>query len=235
MAAAPPLWHYQGNNLNPALLSHPTTSRNGVGPDLAPPPLLCPKSPGGPERRSKWPVPREPIRLAPPLELPPDYTQLRHGLRVGALTVVLSLLSYWIISRFFVIAVIVQGASMLPTLHDGERLLLNRWIYHYRQPQRGDVVVIRDPGHCDYAVKRIVGMPLDSLDLKGGEVYVNGKQFDEPYLKEGTRTVAPDGKDRLILIGKDRYFVLGDNRPISEDSRYYGSVRRDQIVGVITD
>ena len=157
------------------------------------------------------------------------------SLWVGGSTVILCLMSYWIIARFIVVGVIVQGTSMQPTLQDGDRLLLNRWAYHYREPRRGDVVVIKDPGHCDYAVKRIVGLPLDTLQLKKGQVYLNGKPFAESYLALGTRTFTPDGRDQMIMIGQNRYFVLGDNRNISEDSRYYGSVRREQIVGVITN
>jgi len=154
---------------------------------------------------------------------------------VGGSTVFLCVVSYWVIARFIVVGVIVQGTSMQPALHDGDRLLLNRWAYHYREPRRGDVVVIKDPGHCDYAVKRIVGLPLDTLQLKSGNVYLNGKPFSESYLALGTRTYTPDGKDQMIMLGEKRYFVLGDNRNVSEDSRYYGSVRRDQIVGVITN
>ena len=81
----------------------------------------------------------------------------------------------------------------------------------------------------------IVGLPLDTLQLKKGQVYLNGKPFSESYLARGTRTFTPDGRDQMIMIGQNRYFVLGDNRNISEDSRYYGSVRREQIVGVITN
>ena len=120
---------------------------------------------------------------------------------------------------------------MLPTLRDGDRFLLNRLVYHYRQPQRGDVVVIKDPGHTDYAVKRIVGMPLDSLRLKNGRVYVNDKPFSEPYLTGGTQTFTPDSRENWIMIGQNSFFVLGDNRAVSEDSRYYGAVRREQIIG----
>lgn len=148
---------------------------------------------------------------------------------------VLSLASYYIVSHYVLTGVVVEGASMTPTLHDGDRYLLNRLAYHYREPRRGDLVVIRDPGHADYAVKRIVGLPLDVLQLKDGRIYLNGKQLSEPYLNEGTRTFSADKKEHLIVVGQDHFFVLGDNRGISEDSRFYGAVRRDQIVGVIAD
>jgi signal peptidase I len=78
-------------------------------------------------------------------------------------------------------------------------------------------------------------LPLDSLRLRSGCLYLNDKLFSEPYLAQGTQTQSSDGREHLIMIGKDRYFVLGDNRNISEDSRYYGSVRREQIIGLIRD
>src|SRR5436190_4760663 len=86
----------------------------------------------------------------------------------------LGLASYYLISNYFVQSVQVVGSSMTPTLHDSEFYLLNRWIYHVRQPRRTDVVVIRDPSaHC-YSVKRVVGVAGDSVFLSNGEVYLNG-------------------------------------------------------------
>jgi signal peptidase I len=158
-----------------------------------------------------------------------------NALSIGFIVCALSVLSYYAVSRYIVTAVVVQGASMLPTLHDGDRFLLNRWAYLMHAPQRGDVVVIKDPGHSDYAVKRIVGLPHDVVRLRDGKLFLNGKLFSEPYLSKGTITLTVDGKEHQIMLGPDRYFVLGDNRNISEDSRYYGSVRRDQIVGILTE
>jgi signal peptidase I len=131
--------------------------------------------------------------------------------------------------------VIVQGRSMVPTLQDGERYLLDRWSYNYRSPERGDVVVLRDPGHPDLAIKRIVGMPGDTIHLREGTVRVNGKRFIEPYLSRGMRTYTPDLKDRLVLLGENQYFVLGDNRGVSEDSRYYGPIHRHRILGCLSE
>lgn len=145
----------------------------------------------------------------------------------------LSAASFYVASHHIVSGVVVQGRSMTPTLQDGERYILNRLAYHYRIPVRGEVVVLRDPGHDDYAVKRIVALPCDSVHLKNGVVYINGQKLDEPYLTPGTQTYAPDLKDQLIVIGKDHYFVLGDNRSNSEDSRFYGAIRRDQLIGCL--
>jgi signal peptidase I len=144
-----------------------------------------------------------------------------------------SLLSYYLVSQYVVAAVVVQGRSMLPTLRDGERCVLNRLAYHYRNPQRDELVVIHDPGHRDLAVKRVIALPGETVQLKDGAVFVNGVRRDEPFLAPGTRTFTPNLKDLLLIVGQDQYFVLGDNRRNSEDSRHYGAVARNRIIGLL--
>ena len=146
---------------------------------------------------------------------------------------ILSTISYFVVSRFIVTAVIVQGKSMAPTLADGDECLLNRLAYLRHPPSRGDLVVLKDPGHKDCAVKRIIALPCEAVHLKQGAIYVNGKRLFEPYLSAGTRTLSADAQDRFFVIGKDEYFVMGDNRANSEDSRCYGPVHRDWIVGAL--
>ena len=146
----------------------------------------------------------------------------------------LSVISYSLVTRFVLTAVVVQGRSMTPTLEDGEHYILNRWVYYCRAPQRGELVVLRDPGHKDLAVKRIIAMPSESVEVKQGAIFVNGKRLIEPYLALGTKTFAFDQRAQLIMMGKSQYFVLGDNRSNSEDSRCYGPVRRDQIIGSLS-
>ena len=146
----------------------------------------------------------------------------------------LGLASYYVISNYFVQSVQVVGTSMTPTLHNSDLCLPNRWIYHFRQPRRADVVVIRDPSVGCYSVKRIVGVAGDSIYLKNGEVYLNGKKLIEPYLAPRTPTyTCGDGKDQLIVCGKDQFFLLGDNRMNSADSRTYGPVARQRILGML--
>jgi len=156
--------------------------------------------------------------------------------QIGLLTVVVvfSIFGYYLVSRFVATTVVVQGRSMAPTLEDGDRFILNRLRYFNHSPQRGDLVVVRDPGHNDYAVKRIVAMPCESLYFKGGNVMVNGKHLFEPYLPAGTQTFLPDAHEKMLVVGKNHYYVLGDNRGNSEDSRYYGAVDRRQIIGSIS-
>jgi signal peptidase I len=147
--------------------------------------------------------------------------------------VICSVLSYFIVSNFIVTTVVVQGRSMTPTLAHGDRYLLHRWELLFRSPERGDLVVVRDATRNDFIVKRVVGLPGDRLQLKDGAVWVNGHRLNESYLPEGTRTAVVNGVDPLIVIGKNRYFVMGDNREISEDSRTYGPVLGNQILGFI--
>jgi len=150
------------------------------------------------------------------------------------LVALLSMGGYYLVSRFVATTVVVQGRSMAPTLQDGDHFILNRWSYLCRAPQRGDLVVVKDPGHADFAVKRIVGLPCESLHFKGGKVMVNGKHLLEPYLPPRTQTFCPDTWEKFLVVGKDHYFVLGDNRANSEDSRFYGAVHRSQIIGSIS-
>jgi signal peptidase I len=142
--------------------------------------------------------------------------------------------SYFVISHFLLQSVKVVGRSMVPTLHDSQHYLLNRWVYHFRAPKPTDVVVVRDPSDNGFSVKRIIAMPGDSVYLKEGKVYVNGCKLHEAYLSPGTLTfIDAKAQDELVLCGKDQYFLLGDNRGNSIDSRVYGPVPRANILGPI--
>lgn len=147
------------------------------------------------------------------------------------LIVFLTIPAYFAVSRYVITAVVIQGRSMMPTLKDGEHYYLNRWKYLLVSPKRGDIVVIKDPGHTDFAVKRIVAQPFDWINMKNGMIYINGRRLEEPYLANGTRTDAPDLKEKWIQLGADQYYMLGDNREHSEDSRFYGRVTRESIIG----
>lgn len=143
------------------------------------------------------------------------------------------LLSYYLVSEYVVTTVVVQGRSMAPTLADGDRYLLHRWQLLFREPTRGDLVVIRDAVRNDFVVKRIVGLPRERIQFKDGDVFVNGAKLVETYLVHGTTTHVLGGVEPLFIVGADRYFVMGDNRDVSEDSRIYGAVRGSQILGFI--
>ena len=147
---------------------------------------------------------------------------------------VLAAASYFLISQFLLQSVRVVGRSMVPTLYDSQHYLLNRWVYHIHTPRHSDVVVLRDPSDNGFSVKRIIATPGDSIRLKDGSVYVNGCKLNEAYLAPGTPTFTDSKyRDQLILCGKEQYFLLGDNRLNSVDSRTYGPVPRANILGLI--
>jgi signal peptidase I len=159
---------------------------------------------------------------------PPWPERIRKVLLFFALSVV----SYLVISQFFLQSVMVVGRSMTPTLKDSQHYLLNRWVYRMRAPELGEVVVLKDLLDNTCAVKRIVAGPGDTVELKSGKVYRNGQPLQESYLPVGTPTfVNPDSNQQVFQCGKEQYFVLGDNRNNSIDSRAYGPVPRDHILG----
>lgn len=125
---------------------------------------------------------------------------------------------------------VVDGDSMEPGLADGQRFLVDRLVYRFLPPARGDVVVLRDPAqpgvHC---VKRIVGVPGEHVQMEMGRVFVGGRPLDEPYAMG--QEIAATPFPRQWLLDRDEYFVLGDRRQGSRDSRAFGLVRRGDVVG----
>jgi signal peptidase I len=146
----------------------------------------------------------------------------------------LAIFSYWVISHFVLQTVQVVGPSMVPTLHNSDHYFLNRWLYHLHEPQRRDIVVLKDPTDGTCVVKRIIATPGESLYFHEGHGFVNGRQVVEPYLSPGVRTFMDStAGEGLITCGKDQYFVMGDNRNNSSDSRVFGPIRRQNILGAI--
>ncbi len=122
----------------------------------------------------------------------------------------------------------IEGRSMEPTLETDQYLLVNKLSYRlFGEPQRGDIVVFEAWGQDKDFIKRIIGRPGDDLEIRDSAVYVNGVALDEPYTKDGvTRdTLGP------ITLGTNEYYVLGDNRGNSSDSRTFGPLPADKIVG----
>jgi len=134
-----------------------------------------------------------------------------------------------LIMTFVARAFTVDGPSMLPTLQDGQRLLVDRLTYRFQEPQRGDVVVFRYPANPrQHFIKRIIAVPGDQVLISRGTVYVNGVALEEPYIAGPMF-----GSFGPVIVPPDSYFVLGDNRNNSEDSRdrRVGFVPRANIVG----
>lgn len=123
---------------------------------------------------------------------------------------------------------------MSPTLHDSERYLLNLWIYHVRTPHRGELVVFRDPSDRGLSVKRIVAAEGDAVTVMNGVLLINGRPANEPYLAPGTVTLTPPScREQHFTCKPGQYFVLGDNRNNSIDSRVYGPVPQENILGMV--
>lgn len=125
----------------------------------------------------------------------------------GAIIIVL------IIKTFFFEIITVDGGSMLDTLHNGDKLYVSLLTPRFEGYERGDVVICFYPGRTDRCVKRIIGLPGDTLSISYGEVTVNGQVIEEDYLTHIAGYHYPE-----ITLAEDEYFVLGDNRPISHDS-----------------
>lgn len=149
------------------------------------------------------------------------------------LVVLLAITCYLAVSQYIVTSVEVVGSSMVPTLRNQDYYLLNRWIYYLRPPERYEVVVIRDPTDMDYSVKRIVATSGETVSFKDGAVYVNGKKLREPYLRRSIETFPDKRHEQTIRCGQGEFVVLGDNRPNSLDSRFYGVVPRENILGML--
>ena len=138
-------------------------------------------------------------------------------------------------TAYVIQSVHVVGQSMSPTLHDNGQYVLNRWVYHMRDPKPSEIVVLRDPEDNCFAVKRIVAKQGDTVLVKSGHLFINGKELIEPYLPEGTPTfTGPRINEQMWICGVNQYFVLGDNRNNSADSRSYGTVSRQSILGMVT-
>ncbi len=159
----------------------------------------------------------------------PQESRRKSLLREIIETILLTLAIYWAVNaatgRFRI-----QGQSMEPTLHSGEFVITNKISYLLGPPQRGDIIVFiaphgNVPTREDDYIKRIVGLPGETVTVSGGQVLIDGQPLDEPYILE------PPSYMRSWTVGLDEYFVLGDNRNHSNDSHDWGMLKRDAILG----
>lgn len=123
----------------------------------------------------------------------------------------------------------VEGTSMLPELQDQDRLFINKFVYHFEKIERGDVVVFHYPRDPEKSyIKRVIALPGDRLRIDHGKVYVNDRIVDESYVPaqyKDSRSLEQE------IVPEEAYFVMGDHRSISSDSREFGPVRKDLIYG----
>lgn len=143
--------------------------------------------------------------------------------------------------RYFLFTpIVVDGDSMMPTLENGDRMVVNKFSYKIGEPERFDIVVFHAPEQKDY-IKRIIGVPGDFVEYKDDQLYINGQPIEEPYLdaykaqiNEGSLTYDFSLKDidpTLDVIPEGYVFVMGDNRQYSKDSRHIGIVPQEEIIG----
>jgi signal peptidase I len=154
--------------------------------------------------------------------------------------------SFWELVRFALVALvivipirvfiaepfIVSGASMVPTFTNGDYLIVDKISYLVGNPKRDDVVVFRYPNDTTkFFIKRIIGLPNETVDIKGNDVFItnaenkDGFKLEQPFVKN------PANNETHLVLKNDEYFVMGDNRSGSSDSRYWGAVKRNLLTG----
>lgn len=169
----------------------------------------------------------------PEEEQPEEAPQRRSFASIALEFVIIFVIAYiiaYVLQNFIFGNFQIQQHSMEPTLYENERVLINRAVYYFKEPERGDIVILLDPiGKKSDFVKRVIALPGEKIEIRGGKTYVDGKPLKESY-------VSKDGsQDNLgpTKIPPEQYFVMGDNRPRSSDSRRFGPIPRKNILGKI--
>ena len=200
-------------------------------------PAPVPAAEPAPQRRSRNPIDRLTYRLPRPWRIAIDWIVTI----AGAIAIVLAIKA-WVVNPYRI-----PSSSMEPTLHCAggpgcearlsDRVLANRFIYHFRSPHRGEIVVFKTPpqakarcGAGGTFVKRLIGLPGDRWAERNGYVYINGKKLNESYIKPDRRDTETHDQ---ITIPKGMYFMMGDNRASSCDSRVWGPVPRKNLIGEV--
>ena len=142
-------------------------------------------------------------------------------------TLVLALVLAFIIRTFALESFQVSGYSMMPTLHNNDRVLVDKLLYKIEGPRTGEVIVFRSPVvTSEDWIKRVIGLPGETVKIVGGQVYINGHLYKEPFIKLNYNyNYGP------VYVTKGHLFVLGDNRPNSYDSRYFGLLTESSVRG----
>lgn len=149
-------------------------------------------------------------------------------------TVIIAVVAVFLVRTFVAQPFLVSGQSMEPTFHDGNYLLIDEIAYRVREPERGEVVVFRYPGdHRSYYIKRIIGLPGERVTIKNGRMTVTNVEGSEVVLDEPYVTPGPLTGDVDLKLHPDSYFVMGDNRGFSYDSRSWGPLEQSDIIGLV--
>ncbi|PSO44779.1 MAG: signal peptidase I [Parcubacteria group bacterium SW_4_49_11] len=169
-----------------------------------------------------------------------SYLILKETLRFIRFVLILAIV-FWLIRSFVMQPFIVRGSSMEHTFSNGDYVIIEKLSYRMGEPQRGDIVIFNAgftssaPDDQSFFIKRVVGLPGETVRVQNNKVIIrnsshpNGRILREPYLDEGVRT-KPREYNRVTLAS-DEYFVMGDNRPNSSDSRVWGALNEKKIVG----
>ncbi|WP_245628037.1 signal peptidase I [Shouchella shacheensis] len=150
--------------------------------------------------------------------------------------IVIALVLALIIRTFIMTSFEVRGDSMVPTAQNGERFIVNKMPYHFSEPERFDLIVFQANENEDY-IKRVVGLPGESVRYEEDRLYVNDELVEEPFLEDvrqayDGRAYTPDYEFEME-VPADHVFVMGDNRPISLDSRSIGPIDEEDIIGKV--
>ncbi|MBD8498946.1 signal peptidase I [Paenibacillus arenosi] len=155
-----------------------------------------------------------------------------------AKAILLAVIIFFILRSFIASPSVVSGYSMEPRLYTGERVIVNKLLYQFAEPKRGEIIVFQSKKGPDH-IKRVIALPGEKVRVEGDRVYINGKLFDEPYLKEAVEQAKKAGTSYNFIdfaeqtVPENTLFVMGDNRSKSRDSRdpSEGFVDFDDIVG----
>ncbi len=146
----------------------------------------------------------------------------------GLIYIALIVVCVYVVPKYVIQRTVVSGESMEDTLHDAESLLINKISYLFTDPMRYDIIVFYPIGRDvdEYYVKRIYGLPGETIQIKGNDIFINGEKIDDPYAKDSMSTGGIANEP--YTLGKDEYFVLGDHRSVSQDSRFTPETSNDK-------
>ena len=144
----------------------------------------------------------------------------------------------WLLTTFVIQRNTVKGRSMEPTLQSGDELFVEKISLYFTAISRGDIITVDthglDPREPNRVIKRVIGLPGETVRIAAGKVYVNDQELDEPYLEgDGQNLDVITQPDMEITLEADQYFCLGDNRPFSKDSRVFGPIPKENILGKV--
>jgi len=163
----------------------------------------------------------------------PKYKKFLKGVLVWIVEIALVILAAYLIIEYGVEKTTMMGVSMNSTLNEGDKIIINKLAYLKREPERNDVIVFSQSksSHGYYNIKRVIGLPGETVEIVNGEVYINGVRHLEVIPVEAMRVAGL--ADEAIHLGENEFFVLGDNRNYSEDSRFanIGIIVKNDIVG----